>query len=61
MLKQFFVNFDEVVSGGGIIYDSDLENISSDDVHTLDDSFKERLHRYLESKINLLQYQEFSK
>jgi len=48
--ETIFRHFDEVISGGGIIYDSDLEKIKTDDVHTLDDPFKNRLHKDLESK-----------
>ncbi|MCH7966604.1 MAG: 2-oxoacid:acceptor oxidoreductase subunit alpha [Thaumarchaeota archaeon] len=48
--ETIFRHFDEVISGGGIIYDSDLEKTKTDDVHTLDDPFKERLHKDLESK-----------
>lgn len=48
--ETIFRHFDEVVSGGGIIYDSDLEKIKTDDVRTLDSPFKERLHKELESK-----------
>ena len=36
--------------GGGIIYDSELDKITTDSVHTLDNYFKERLHQELESK-----------
>jgi 2-oxoglutarate ferredoxin oxidoreductase subunit alpha len=39
-----------VISGGGIIYDSDLGDTPTDSVHTLDAPFKERLHKELESK-----------
>jgi 2-oxoglutarate ferredoxin oxidoreductase subunit alpha len=48
--ETIFRHFDEVISGGGIIYDSDLETTKTDDVHTLDAPFKERLHKDLESK-----------
>ncbi|MCA9812192.1 MAG: 2-oxoacid:acceptor oxidoreductase subunit alpha [Nitrosarchaeum sp.] len=48
--ETIFRHFDEISTNGGIIYDSDLENIASDDVHTLDEYFKERLHKFLESK-----------
>jgi len=48
--ETIFRHFDEVISGGGIIYDSDLEKIKTDDVNTLDAPFKERLHKDLESK-----------
>ncbi len=48
--ETIFRHFDEVVSGGGIIYDADLEKIKTDDVPTLDAPFKERLHKDLESK-----------
>jgi len=48
--ETIFRHFDEVISGGGIIYDSDLEKIKTDDVNTLDTPFKERLHKDLESK-----------
>ena len=48
--ETIFRHYDEVISGGGIIYDSDLDVIKTDSVHTLDAPFKERLHRELESK-----------
>ena len=48
--ETIFRHYDEVVSGGGIIYDSDLEENKTSDVHTLDAPFKERLHKELESK-----------
>jgi 2-oxoglutarate ferredoxin oxidoreductase subunit alpha len=48
--ETIFRHYDEVVSGGGIIYDSDLDGIKTDAVHTLDAPFKERLHKELESK-----------
>lgn len=48
--ETIFRHYDEVISGGGIIYDSDLDVIKTDSVHTLDAPFKERLHKELESK-----------
>lgn len=51
--ETIFRHFDEVVSGGGIIYDVDLEKTKTDDIQTLDVSFKERLHKDLESKNKL--------
>ena len=48
--ETIFRHFDEIVSDGGIIYDSELENIDTDRVRTLDAPFKERLHKFLESK-----------
>ena len=48
--EMIFRHADEVVSGGAIIYDSDLENITSDEVHTLDIYFKLRLENGLKSK-----------
>ena len=48
--ETIFRHYSEVMSGGGIIYDSDLEKITIDSVHTLDNYFKERLHKELESK-----------
>lgn len=48
--ETIFRHFNEIPKGGGIIYDSDLEKTSTDDVHTLDNYFKERLHKELESK-----------
>ncbi len=48
--ETIFRHFDEVSSNGGIIYDSELENIDTDKVRTLDSPFKERLHKFLESK-----------
>ena len=48
--ETIFRHFDEVSSDGGIIYDSELENVDTEIVRTLDSTFKERLHKYLESK-----------
>ena len=48
--ETIFRHFDEVTSNGGIIYDSDLEKTAIDDVRTLDEYFKERLCKLLESK-----------
>jgi 2-oxoglutarate ferredoxin oxidoreductase subunit alpha len=48
--ETIFRHYKEVISGGGIIYDSDLEETKTDAVHTLDAPFKERLHKELESK-----------
>jgi len=45
-----FCHFDELISGGGIIYDSALEDVDTDKVPTLESPFKERLHKFLESK-----------
>jgi len=48
--ETIFRHFNEVSKDGGIIYDSDLDKITTDEVHTLDIYFKERLHKDLESK-----------
>ena len=48
--ETIFRHFNEVISGGGIIYDSNLDETKTDAVHTLDAPFKERLHKELESK-----------
>ena len=48
--ETIFRHFDEVSSDGGIIYDSNLDEIDTDKVNTLDAPFKERLHKFLESK-----------
>ncbi|MFB5624340.1 MAG: 2-oxoacid:acceptor oxidoreductase family protein, partial [Nitrosopumilus sp.] len=48
--ETIFRHYDELISDGGIIYDSDLEETKTDAVHTLDAPFKERLHKELESK-----------
>ena len=48
--EMVFRHVDEVVKGGAIIYDSDLEATKIDEVHTLDIYFKSRLEKYLESK-----------
>ncbi|MDH3490014.1 MAG: 2-oxoacid:ferredoxin oxidoreductase subunit alpha [Nitrosopumilus sp.] len=48
--ETIFRHFNEVASNGGIIYDSELEGIDTEKVHTLDAPFKDRLHQYLESK-----------
>jgi len=48
--ETIFRHADEIVSGGAIIYDADIENIETKDVHTLDTYFKSRLHQYLDNK-----------
>ena len=48
--ETIFRHFDEIVSDGGIIYDSKLEDVTTDRVNTLDSPFKDRLHKFLESK-----------
>lgn len=48
--ETIFRHFNEVPKGGGIVYDSDLDKTTTDEVHTLDNYFKERLHKELESK-----------
>ena len=48
--EMIFRHVDEVTKGGAIIYDSDLENTTTDEVNTLDIYFKTRLENYLKSK-----------
>lgn len=48
--ETIFLHYEEVSSGGGIIYDSDLDSKTTDEIPTLDASFKTRLHEKLESK-----------
>ncbi|MDH3277998.1 MAG: 2-oxoacid:ferredoxin oxidoreductase subunit alpha [Nitrosopumilus sp.] len=48
--ETIFRHYDEVMAGGGIIYDSDLNKITTESVGTLDNYFKERLHQELESR-----------
>ena len=48
--ETLFRHAHEVMEGGAIIYDSDLAETTTDDVHTLDAPFKERLEKSLQSK-----------
>ncbi len=48
--ETIFRHYDELISGGGLIYDLDLEKVPTDEVHTLDPYFKARLHKELEAK-----------
>ncbi len=48
--ETLFRHYGEVMSGGGIIYDSDLDDTKIDSVRTLDAPFKERLYKELELK-----------
>lgn len=48
--ETIFRHYDEVMSGGALIYDSDLEKTGTDDVRTLNQIFKSRLHKELEAK-----------
>ncbi len=47
--ETIFRHAEEVAAGGAIIYDSDLEDVSTDDVRTLDAPYKERLDGHLDS------------
>ena len=48
--ETIFRHYHEIISGGGLIYDSDLENTTIDEVPTLDQHFKSRLTKELETK-----------
>ena len=48
--ETIFRHYKEIMKSGALIYDADLEGLSTDDVHTLDDPFKLRLHKELESQ-----------
>jgi len=48
--ETIFRHYDEVVSGGALIYDSSLEKTTIDEVHTLDPFFKSRLEKELGAK-----------
>ena len=48
--ETIFRHYHEIISGGGLIYDSDLVNTTIDEVHTLDQFFKSRLKKELETK-----------
>lgn len=46
--ETIFRHYDDVHAGGGIIYNSELEQVGTERVHTLDGPFAERLHRRLD-------------
>ena len=48
--EMVFRHVDEVIEGGAIIYDSDMEKTTTDEVNTLDVYFKTRLENTLKSK-----------
>ena len=48
--ETIFRHYDDTAPSGGIIYDSNLEDISIDDVRTIDDAFRNRLCKKLESE-----------
>jgi len=48
--ETIFRHYGEVMSGGALIYDSHLEKTGTDDVYTLNQIFKSRLHKELEAK-----------
>ncbi len=48
--ETIFRHYDEVMEEGAIIYDSDLDNTSTDDVATLGEPFKDRLQQALKQK-----------
>ena len=48
--ETIFRHFDDVADDGGIIYDSNLEKVTVDEVRTIDEAFRGRLHRRLESE-----------
>ena len=43
--ETIFRHYNEVISGGGIIYDADLEDITTYRFHTLDAPIRKRLHK----------------
>ena len=48
--ETIFRHFNEIISGGALIYDADLVNTTTDEVHSLDQPFKSRLHKELEAE-----------
>ena len=47
--ETIFRHAEEVQKDGAILYDSDLDSVTTDDVHTLDAPFKKRLDEHLSS------------
>lgn len=47
--ETIFRHAEEVMKGGAILYDSDLDAVTTDDVRTLDGPFKKRLDEHLSS------------
>jgi 2-oxoglutarate ferredoxin oxidoreductase subunit alpha len=48
--ETIFRHADDVLSGGVIIYDSDIEKSKATDVYTLENDFRKRLLKFFESK-----------
>ena len=48
--ETIFRHVDEVVAGGAVIYNSDLTEVKTSEVPSLDNIFKSRLEKFLESK-----------
>ena len=48
--ETIFRHFNEIIPGGALIYDADLENTTTDEVNSLDQPFKLRLHEELEAE-----------
>ncbi len=48
--ETLFRHADDVYDDGAIVYESDLEQIKTDEVPTLDKPFKDRVEKYLSSK-----------
>jgi 2-oxoglutarate ferredoxin oxidoreductase subunit alpha len=48
--ETIFRHYKEIMKNGALIYDADLEGVSIDEVHTLDEPFKLRLQQELESQ-----------
>ncbi|MGB6463835.1 MAG: 2-oxoacid:ferredoxin oxidoreductase subunit alpha [Nitrosotalea sp.] len=48
--ETLFRHADDVHDDGAIVYESDLEQVKTDEIPTLDKPFKERLEKYLSSK-----------
>jgi len=48
--ETLFRHADDVCSDGAIVYDSELEQVKTDDVSTLDEAYKSRLTKLLSSK-----------
>lgn len=59
--ETIFRHYSEIMSGGVIIYDSDLTQISIDEVHTIDAPYNSRLVKQLGSKPTIKTALDFAK
>jgi 2-oxoglutarate ferredoxin oxidoreductase subunit alpha len=59
--ETIFRHYSEIISGGAIVYDSDIEQTKIDEVHTIDAPYKSRLEKQLKPSLVVQDVLDFAK